>query len=259
VKQRDILNKKSVNPHILVMSATPIPRTLALIIYSDLDISILNEMPSGRIPISTHLRGEDDRDNVYKFFRSCIEKGQQGYIICPLVEENDATELKSVTAFLSELQKNHFAGISIEKIYGKLKASEKNRVMKEFSNGDIKVLVSTTVIEVGIDVPNATVMVIENAERFGLSQLHQLRGRIGRGSEKSHCIMMSGSKNYLTLERLKTMVLTNDGFKISEKDLELRGPGDFFGKRQHGLPEFKIADISTDIQILDKVKKSVGL
>lgn len=262
VRQRNKLAKKGDNPHIMVMTATPIPRTLALILYGDLDISIIDKLPPGRQKIDTLAVNSTYYERIYKFIAKEIDKGRQIYIICPTIEENEnsettkKSELKAVEQYTEKLKTEIFPNYRVECIHGKFKADYKNYVMEEFSNGNIDILVSTTVIEVGINVPNATIMLIENAERFGLAQLHQLRGRVGRGSEKSYCILVSDSKNKVAKERMKTMTSSTDGFEISEKDLNLRGPGDFFGTRQHGIPELKIANLYKDIEILKMVQKA---
>ncbi len=257
VKQRAALaEKSSVSPHILVMTATPIPRTLALILYSDLDISVIDELPPGRMQIKTYVVGEDMRKRIYAFIEKNINAGNQAYIVCPMVEESDAMELKSVVEFAERLKCDIFPEIPVGFIHGKMKNSEKDEIMSSFLSGDIKILVSTTVIEVGVNVPNATLMVVENAERFGLAQLHQLRGRVGRGSDQSYCVLFTGSESKETKERMDIMARTTDGFKIAEKDLELRGPGEIFGTRQHGLPEMKIGDISEDSDILNTANKA---
>ena len=256
------LRKKGDNPHIMVMTATPIPRTLALILYGDLDISIIDKLPPGRQKTDTLAVNSTYYERIYKFIAKEIDKGRQIYIICPTIEENEnseitkKSELKAVEQYTEKLKTEIFPNYRVECIHGKFKADYKNYVMEEFSNGNIDILVSTTVIEVGINVPNATIMLIENAERFGLAQLHQLRGRVGRGSEKSYCILVSDSKNKVAKERMKTMTSSTDGFEISEKDLNLRGPGDFFGTRQHGIPELKIANLYKDIEILKMVQKA---
>ncbi len=249
VMQRGQLTQKGLNPHTLVMSATPIPRTLALMIYGDLDVSVLDEMPPGRMPPSTYLITGDKRERAYKYIKQHLDRGVQGYVVCPLVEEGE-TELAAAQEYKQTLEAGAFAGYRLGLLHGRLKAKDKEAVMAGFIGGDIQLLVSTTVIEVGVDVTNAVIMLIENAERFGLSQLHQLRGRIGRGSEKSTCILVSDAQNDEAQKRLKLMVSTTDGFKIAEEDLKLRGPGDFFGARQHGLPELKIADMLTDTRLL---------
>lgn len=255
VNQRQTLSSKGENPHVMVMTATPIPRTLALILYGDLDISVINELPPGRQKIDTFAVGHAYYERLYNFVRKECEKGRQTYIICPMIEENDKMELRSVLSYTEELRNQKLYGLRVECVHGKMKNDEKQAVMEAFANGDIDVLVSTTVIEVGINVPNATLMIIENAERFGLSALHQLRGRVGRGGEKSYCVLVSDAKNKVSRERLSIMCKTNDGFVISEKDLTLRGPGDFFGTRQHGLPEMKIANLYKDVEILKVVQK----
>lgn len=250
VEQRTKLSSKSADTHILVMSATPIPRTLSLIIYGDLDISIINELPSGRQPISTYCVTSDLRQRVFEYIKKALDNGNQGYIVCPLVEESDSG-LKSATEYFEELSTNEFKGYKLALLHGKMKPSQKENVMREFSKGNIQLLIATTVIEVGINVPNATIMVIENSERFGLSQLHQLRGRIGRGNIKSDCILIADVEDETKIpKRLKIISSTLDGFKIADEDLKLRGPGDFLGKRQHGLPEMKIADITTDLSLI---------
>ncbi|MDP4152149.1 MAG: ATP-dependent DNA helicase RecG [Bacillota bacterium] len=250
VAQRARLTLKGDNPHLLAMSATPIPRTLALMIYGDLDISVINELPPGRKPVITHLVNSKKRDTIDKFIAQKLSQGLQGYIVCPLVDDNESADgLNNVKDYTKNL-KMTFPTASIEFMHGRMKAVEKEQIMQSFLKGEIQILVSTTVIEVGVDAPNAVFIIIENAERFGLSQLHQLRGRVGRGNNKSYCIMVTDSNNPDTLERLKVIASTNDGFLIAQKDLELRGPGDFFGKNQHGLPNLKIADIASDTRIL---------
>ncbi|MCR4925327.1 MAG: ATP-dependent DNA helicase RecG [Clostridiales bacterium] len=255
VKQRSALAEKGNNPHTLVMSATPIPRTLALMIYGDLDVSVLDELPPGRQPIETYSVTSKLHDRVYNYIRKHLDEGRQGYIVCPLVEEGE-TELIPAVEYSEQLQKKEFRGYRVGLLHGKMKPSEKEQVMQEFSEGKIQILVSTTVVEVGVDVPNAVIMVIENAERFGLSQLHQLRGRVGRGKYKSTCILISDAQNEQARTRLKAMCDTCDGFKIADEDLKLRGPGDFFGARQHGLPELKIADMLNDMQILNSAQQA---
>lgn len=254
VKQRaEILNKGS-SPHVLVMSATPIPRSLAMTVYSDLDISVIKGLPGGRKPIKTAIRSDKSRDNIYNFVRQNLQKGGQAYIVYPLVEESEAVDLKDATMGYEKIQKQ-FPEFEVGLLHGRLGSDEKDAVMKSFISNEIQILVSTTVIEVGVDVPNANIMIVEHAERFGLSQLHQLRGRIGRGSRQSYCILIPGHK--VSKEgryRLKTMASTNDGFEIAEADLKLRGPGDFLGTKQSGLPEFKVADIIEDQWILEQAK-----
>lgn len=255
VAQRSEFANKGESPHIYVMSATPIPRTLALIIYGDLDISILNELPKGRQPIETFSVDSSFHKRVYNYVKKHLDDGRQGYIVCPMIDDNDEIELASAIQFYNELSKGEFKDYKLGLLTGKMKPDEKNWVMSEFSNGNIDLLISTTVIEVGVDVPNAVIMVIENADRFGLSQLHQLRGRVGRGQHKSTCILISDSDNEISKKRLKIMCDTTDGFKIADEDLKLRGPGDFFGSRQHGLPDFKIANILSDMKILRSTQK----
>lgn len=251
VKQRASLTNKGLGIHTLVMSATPIPRTLGLILYGDLDISVLDELPPGRQEIRTDVVDSRYHERIYKFIRDAADRGEQAYIICPLVDESEAeTNIKSAQQLALELSETAFKGYTLGLLHGKMKASDKDKVMNAFSDGDIQILVATTVVEVGVDVPGATIMVIENAERFGLSQLHQLRGRIGRGSKKSYCILISDNSGETTRNRLMTMKKYSDGFKIADEDLKARGPGDFFGERQHGLPKLKIADMLEDMEIL---------
>ncbi len=248
VEQRASLTAKGRHPHTLVMSATPIPRTLALIMYGDLDISIIDEYPKGRMPIESYAVSSELHERVYNYIKKHIDEGRQGYIVCPLVEEND-TDLIPAEEYYELLKNNQFKNYRLGLIHGKMKASEKDIIMREFGLGNIDLLIATTVIEVGIDVPNAAIMVIENAERFGLSQLHQLRGRIGRGQHKSTCIFISDSTG-TAKKRLDIMCASQDGFKIADEDLKLRGPGDFLGNKQHGLPELHIADFVLDIEVL---------
>ena len=255
VRQRTLLTEKGFGAHTLVMTATPIPRTLSLILYGDLDVSVIDELPPGRKPIQTYAADEKLRKRVFSFVSKQIDSGRQAYIICPLIEESEALEAKSAVEYAEKLKKSVFKNYRIEVLHGRIKAAERKEIMDRFNNGGIDILVSTTVIEVGVDVPNASVMLIENAERFGLSQLHQLRGRIGRGEFESYCILFSqGGK--IAEERIKVMCDTNDGFKISEKDLELRGPGEFFGVRQHGLPELKVANLAEDMLLLSEAKEA---
>ena len=244
VSQRAGLLSKGNNPHLLVMSATPIPRTLGLVIFGDLDISIIDQLPPDRKPVKTVAVNTTKRKICYDFIRSEISKGRQAYIVTPLVEEGELSDVASAEEYAAELMLNEFSDISVGIVHGHMKSSDKDEVMKKFSNNEISLLVATTVIEVGVDVPNATIILIENAERFGLSQLHQLRGRVGRGKEFSYCILVSNSRNEETLARLNIMCMTNDGFRIADEDLKLRGPGDFFGERQHGLPQMAIADFA---------------
>jgi ATP-dependent DNA helicase RecG len=255
VKQRAELLNKGSHPHILVMSATPIPRSLAMTVYADLDISIIKGLPAGRKPIKTAIRGNKKREGVWDFVRTEVNDGGQVYVIYPLVEESEALDLKDATAGYENIKKR-FPNFNVGLLHGRMKSDEKDAVMKAFIANEIQILVSTTVIEVGVDVPNASVMIIEHAERFGLSQLHQLRGRIGRGERQSYCILMPDVKvSKAGAFRLKTMEETNDGFKIAEADLKLRGPGDFLGTKQSGLPDFKVADIVEDQFILAQAKE----
>ena len=254
VKQRTKIAEKGQNVDVLVMTATPIPRTLALILYGDLDISIIDELPPNRKKVETYAVNKRMTQRVNAFIEKQIKEGRQAYIVCPLVEENEELDLKSVEKLYETYKQEIFPQYKVEYIHGKMKQKDKDRIMEEFKKGDIDILISTTVIEVGVDVPNANIMVIENAERFGLAQLHQLRGRVGRGEYQSYCILKYEGKGDTVKQRMKVMCDTNDGFIISEKDLELRGSGDFFGTMQHGLPEFKIANLFEDMQILKSVQ-----
>ena len=258
VAQRADLAAKGAHPHILVMSATPIPRTLALILYGDLDVSIIDQLPPDRQPIETFSVPGSYHERIYNFIRKLVAEGRQAYIVCPMVEENDELpdERKAVTAYAQKLQAEVFPDLKVSFVHGKMKPKEKDAVMTAFAAGEADILVSTTVIEVGVDVPNAALMIVENAERFGLSQLHQLRGRVGRGKHKSYCILISDNRNEETRQRLKVMTKTRDGFKIAEEDLRLRGPGDFFGQRQHGLPGLRVADIGCDTMLLREAQEA---
>jgi ATP-dependent DNA helicase RecG len=250
VGQRAKLSAKGNDPHLLVMSATPIPRTLALLMYGDLEVSILDELPPGREAVDTFLVGESYRARINAFIRKQVAEGHQCFVVCPAVEENEDLGIKAATVWAETLQQTVFPDLRIALLHGQMKGAEKEAAMASFARGEADVMVATTVIEVGVDVPNATLMVIEDADRFGLSQLHQLRGRVGRGGSKSYCILTSHNKNQETLQRLKALCKTTDGFKIAEEDLKLRGPGDFFGSRQSGLPTFRVANLSMDLQTL---------
>ncbi len=256
VKQRETFAQKGGAPHVLVMSATPIPRTLAIILYGDLDISVIDELPANRLPIKNCVVDTGYRKTAYTFMKKQIAEGRQCYVICPMVEESESLEVENVTDYAAALQAELGEMVVVDYLHGKMRQKEKDDIMDRFSRRESHVLVSTTVIEVGIDVPNATVMLIENAERFGLAQLHQLRGRVGRGKHQSYCIFMSGSKAKETRERLEILNQTNDGFKISSEDLRLRGPGDLFGIRQSGLMNFKIADVYQDAKILKQANEA---
>ena len=256
VAQRSKLSGKGADPHLLVMSATPIPRTLALILYGDLDVSIVDELPPGRQPIETFLVNEGYRARLNAFIRKQVTEGHRVYVVCPAVDESEGLELTAATAWADTLQKTVFPDLRVSLLHGQMKGSEKEAVMAAFSRGDADVLVATTVIEVGVDVPEATLMVIEDADRFGLSQLHQLRGRVGRGDAKSYCVLLSRTKSSESLRRLKAFCATTDGFKIAEEDLSMRGPGDFFGARQSGLPVFRVANLSCDLQTLKAAQQA---
>ena len=256
VGQRSRLSAKGTDPHLLVMSATPIPRTLALLMYGDLEVSILDELPPGREAVDTFLVGESYRPRINAFIRKQVSEGHQCFVVCPAVEENDGLDIKSATVWAETLQQTVFPDLRIALLHGQMKGAEKEAAMAAFARQEADVLVATTVIEVGVDVPNATLMVIEDADRFGLSQLHQLRGRVGRGKAKSYCILTTHNRNPDTIQRLKALCKTTDGFKIAEEDLKLRGPGDFFGSRQSGLPAFHMADLSFDLEILKQAQEA---
>ncbi len=259
VLQRFGLMRKAVNPHVLVMTATPIPRTLALTLYGDLDYSIIDELPPNRTPIETRLVEEEARARAFEFMREKVRQGGQAYVVYPVIEEGGKLDLKPAVRMFEQLSHTVFPEFRVGLLHGRLPSDEKEDVMRRFKLGEVQILVSTTVIEVGVDVPNATVMLIEHAERFGLSQLHQLRGRIGRGAQKSYCLLVaSPSRNELAQQRLQTMVDTTDGFKIAEIDLRLRGPGEFFGTRQWGIPTFRIANLIRDQEILEWAKREAS-
>ena len=259
VGQRDALAKKGINPHRLVMSATPIPRTLALMIYGELDISVLGELPRGRKQIKTYAVTGRLRERAYAFIKAQLDMGRQAYFVCPAVEDG-LSGTAGVTGYSRELREGFFRDYRIGVLHGRLQQSEKERVMAEFKSGELDILVATTVVEVGVDVPNATVMLVESADRFGLSQLHQLRGRVGRGEHSSYCILISDSRQETARERLRALASTSDGFEISELDLRQRGPGDFFGQAQHGLPRLKLADAAADRELVElSVREAEGL
>ena len=255
VLQRAALMDKGLTPDILVMTATPIPRTLTLTVYGDLDVSIIDELPPGRKPIKTHWKQMGERKKVYQALRTLVDQGRQAYVVCPLIEESEKLQARAATDLAEFLQQEMFPDLKIGLLHGQMKTDEKEQVMTEFRSGEINILVSTTVIEVGVDVPNATCMVVEDAERFGLAQLHQLRGRVGRGEEQSFCILICEGNSEDSIKRMQIMSSTNDGFLIAEEDLKIRGPGEFYGTRQSGIPGFKIADIFRDIPILETARK----
>ena len=256
VKQREKLAEKGNTPHILVMSATPIPRTLAIILYGDLDISVIDELPANRLPIKNCVVDTNYRKTAYQFMKKQVLEGRQCYVICPMIEENENLEAENVIDYAKTLQEEMGENIQVAYLHGKMKQSEKDVIMEQFGKREIQILVSTTVIEVGINVPNATVMMVENAERFGLAQLHQLRGRVGRGKYQSYCIFMSASKSKETKERLSILNKSNDGFFIASEDLKLRGPGDLFGIRQSGILDFKLGDVFQDAKILQRASEA---
>lgn len=258
VRQRASLSEKSNHPHTLVMSATPIPRTLALMIYGDLDISSIDELPPNRQPVKTYVISSKIKERAYNFLKDHLDRGLQGYIVCPLVEAMETTpaNLQNAEEYADKLARGSFQNYRVGVLHGKMRAKDREAIMQQFASGEIQLLVSTTVIEVGVDVPNAVIMMVENAERFGLSQLHQLRGRVGRGSVQSYCILISDTQNPDTKQRLQVLHQTNDGFKVAEYDLKARGPGDFLGKRQHGLPQLKIADLSSSMDTMEQVQQA---
>ena len=259
VLQRAMLRAKGLHPDVLVMTATPIPRTLALTAYGDLDVSSIRELPAGRLPIRTTARPDSRRDEIYQFMRTQLDAGRQAYVIYPLVEESAKIDLKAATEMADHLATEIFPAYKVGLLHGRLKAEAKDRVMKAFLAGDLQILVSTTVIEVGIDVPNASVMIVEHAERFGLSQLHQLRGRVGRAEHQSYCVLLfQYPLSEEARERLKAMTDTTDGFEIAERDLRLRGPGDFFGTRQAGVPTFRMIDLVRDRDLLDTAQQEAA-
>ena len=259
VGQRAALSAKSggdQSPHVLVMSATPIPRTLALMIYGDLDLSVIDRLPPGRTPVETVLIGEDKRQRLYGFVRKQVGLGRQVYVVCPAVSEEDSEGMKAAEQLGRRLREEVFPNLRVAIVHGRMKAADKQAVMAVFAAGEADILVSTTVIELGVDVPNASLMIVEDADRFGLSQLHQLRGRVGRGSHQSYCVLVSDNRSEMTRKRLKTLCATTDGFVIAEEDLKLRGPGDFFGARQHGLPQLKLASLEGDMRLLRQAQEA---
>ena len=256
VGQRGALSEKGEQPHLLVMSATPIPRTLALILYGDLDVSVIDELPPGRQTVDTFLVSDAIRPRINAFIRKQVDQGGQCFIVCPAVEESEEQSIKSAEAWAQTLRQAVFPDLRVALLHGQMRPADKDAVMGAFARGEYDILVATTVIEVGVDVPRATLMVIEDADRFGLSQLHQLRGRVGRGQEKSYCILVSNNRSPETLARLKALCKTNDGFRIAQEDLQLRGPGDFFGKRQHGLPVFRVASLACDMGTLKQAQEA---
>jgi ATP-dependent DNA helicase RecG len=256
VLQRAALRERGFNPDVLVMTATPIPRSLAMTVYGDLDVSVIDELPPGRTPITTRVLGEEKRAGVYKGIEREVRAGRQVYVVYPLVEESEKVDLKDATRMYEHLRDRVFPVFTVGLLHGKMRPSEKEETMRRFVSGEIQVLVATTVVEVGVDVPNASVMIVEHAERFGLSQLHQLRGRVGRGAEQSYCVLMSSEKQTsVAQQRLGIMAETNDGFRIAEKDLEIRGPGEVMGTRQSGVPTFRVGNLVRDIQILEDARR----
>src|SRR5699024_601428 len=258
VEQRRVLRHKGLHPDVLFMTATPIPRTLAITTFGDMDISVIDQMPSGRKEVETYWTKENTFERVLQFIEKRISQGEQAYIVCPLIEESDKLDIQNAVDLFDQLQQFYPKEIKVGLLHGRLKAEEKEDVMKRFASNDIHILISTTVVEVGVNVPNATIMVIYDAERFGLSQLHQLRGRVGRGEKQSYCILIADPKGEVGKERMRIMTETTDVFKRAEEDLKLRGPGDFFGKRQSGLPEFKVADIVNDYRALETARQDAA-
>ena len=257
VGQRAALQEKGPVPHTLVMSATPIPRTMALTLYGDMDVSVIRQLPPGRQPIVTAIRsGQAAREKVYRFLETEVAAGRQGYVVCPLVEESDKLSAQSATEVFNELTSSMLQQVRCGLLHGRMSAADKEAIMQDFAGGRISVLIATTVIEVGINVPKATMMIIENAERFGLAQLHQLRGRVGRGADRSYCVLLHDDKTAAAPERLKVLAETGDGFIVAEKDLLLRGPGQFLGYRQHGLPEMKMANLADDLHVLEEARQA---
>ncbi|MCR5822972.1 MAG: ATP-dependent DNA helicase RecG [Lachnospiraceae bacterium] len=258
VRQRENLSKKGIRPHILVMSATPIPRTLAMMMYGDMDISRITTMPAERLPVKNCVVGQSYRNTAYNFIKKQVDEGRQAYVICPMVDGEEDSELQNVTDYTESLKTFYGDSVSVEKLHGKMKAAEKNDIMERFKNGEIRVLVSTTVVEVGVNVPNATVMMVEDAERFGLAQLHQLRGRVGRGDKQSYCIFICGKESEEAMERLNILLKSNNGFDIANEDLKMRGPGDLFGIRQCGEMYFKLGDVFNDAEIMNSANEAVA-
>ncbi len=258
VEQRRVLREKGLNPDVLFMTATPIPRTLAITAFGDMDVSVINEMPSGRKEIETYWAKENTFERILQFIGQRVHEGEQAYVVCPLIEESDKLDIQNAVDLYGQLEEFYQNDVSVGLMHGRLATDEKEHIMKQFADGKVDVLVSTTVVEVGVNVTNATIMVIYDAERFGLSQLHQLRGRVGRGEQQSYCILIADPKGETGKERMRIMTETNNGFELSEQDLQLRGPGDFFGKKQSGLPEFKVADMVHDYRALETARNDAA-